>query len=113
MKNAEFVVTEADGTESKAMNGQIVLAPGAKATVTLTVKAPETNTMHRDDATAVGYYRDIEVKDEDPAHAYRLPIPLPLPMSGDKPWLIGTLLLGGLALALSLAAAKRGTRRNQ
>ena len=113
LKNAEFVVTEADGTESKAMNGQIVLAPGAKATVTLTVKAPETNTMHRDDATAVGYYRDIEVKDEDPAHAYRLPIPLPLPMSGDKPWLIGTLLLGGLALALSLAAAKRGTRRNQ
>ena len=96
LKNARFTVKDKDGnvlSEGQA-NGAIELAPADKAEVTLTVKSPEKGDMHRDDATATGYYGEEQVTDDDPAHSYRIPDMLKfiLPATGVIPR-VGIILL--------------------
>lgn len=118
LANAEFTVTNPDGTEVQQRNGSITLRPGTTAEIVLKdVKAPDVNSTHVDDATVQGSWYDQsnwkwqQVKDTDPAHAYRLPIPLPLPSTGDAPWLIRLLVFGGLSLMMGMFLANRSVRR--
>ena len=98
LQNADFIVKDKAGnvlSEGQA-NGTIELAPEDTAEVTLTVKSPEQNTMHRDDVTAVGYgvHYGKKVEDDDPAHSYRIPdiAKFILPATGVVPR-VGILLL--------------------
>ena len=105
LQNARFIIKDKEGavlSEGQA-NGSIALAPADTAEVTLTVKSPEKNVMHRDDVTAVGYgvHYGTKVEDDDPAHAYRIPdiAKFILPATGAVPrfgilLLIITVLLG-------------------
>lgn len=118
LANAEFKVTNPDGTVVQQRNGSITLRPGATAEIVLKdVKAPDVNSTHVDDATVQGSWYDQsnwkweKVEDTDPAHAYRLPVPLPLPSTGDAPWLIRLLVFGGLSLMMGMFFANRSVRR--
>lgn len=118
LANAEFKVTNPDGTVVQQSNGSIALRPGATAEIVLKdVKAPDVNSTHVDDATVQGsWYSQSnwewkKVEDTDPAHAYRLPVPLPLPSTGDAPWLIRLLVFGGLSLMMGMFFANRSVRR--
>ena len=98
LKNARFVIKDKEGAilSDGQANGTIALAAGDTAEVTLTVKSPEQNTMHRDDVTAIGYgvHYGKKVEDDDPAHSYRIPdvAKFILPATGVIPR-VGILLL--------------------
>ena len=89
IKTAMFTIRDADGNliAENVANGEITLNPGDIVETTVNVASPEKGEMHRDDATVVGYYGDIEVTDEDPAHAYRIPdvVDFILPSTGAVP----------------------------
>jgi len=84
-----FTIRDSDGNliSENVANGEITLNPGDTVETTVNVASPEKGDMHRDDATVVGYYGDIEVTDEDPAHAYRIPdvVDFILPATGAIP----------------------------
>ena len=89
LKTAMFTIRDADGNliEENVANGEITLNPGDTVETTVNVASPEKGDMHRDDAHVTGYYGDIEVTDEDPAHAYRIPdvVDFILPATGAVP----------------------------
>ena len=111
LNKATYTIKDKSGKTVKqgVANGSITLNPGDKAEVTVTVASPEKNTMHRNDVTAVGYYGDIKVTDDDPAHAYRIPDMLKfiLPATGVIPRVAITLLLATMILSLAGIAALR------
>ncbi|SES23481.1 hypothetical protein [Corynebacterium cystitidis] len=82
-------------------NGDIALLPGAQATVTIVVDAPESGALHANIASAVGISVPTgrQVEADDPAHAFKLPEVL-LPYTGG-PGVFGYL---GVALVLLLSA---------
>ena len=89
LKTAMFTIRDADGNliSENVANGEITLNPGDTVETTVNVASPEKGDMHRDDAHVAGYYGDIEVTDEDPAHAYRIPdvVDFILPDTGAVP----------------------------
>ena len=89
LKTAMFTIRDADGNliAENVANGEITLNPGDTVETTVTVASPEKGDMHRDDASVIGYYGDIEVEDDDPAHAYRIPdvVDFILPATGAVP----------------------------
>lgn len=110
-----FTIRDADGNliAENVANGEITLNPGDTVETTVTVASPENGEMHRDDATVVGYYGDIEVTDEDPAHAYRIPdvAKFILPATGAVPrfGIIALLVMVLLGIAGSMAVRRRNT----
>ena len=89
LKTAMFTIRDADGNilAENVANGDITLNPGDTVETTVTVASPEKGEMHRDDATVVGYYGEVKVTDDDPAHAYRIPdvVDFILPATGAIP----------------------------
>ena len=111
INSASYTVKDKDGKVIKegVANGSITLNPGDTAEVTVNVKSPEKNTMHRDDVTATGYYGEIQVEDDDPAHSYRIPDVLKfiLPATGVVPRVAIMLLLATMILSLAGVVAMR------
>ena len=82
----------------KQVNGKIKLAPGGKATVTVTVPSAKSGELHEDNATVTGYIpgTNHKVTDEDPA--FERTVRFFLPETG-----LPTLaLVGGLSLLVLL-----------
>ena len=92
-ENAELGTVNGD-----QVNGQIKLAPGGKATVTVTAPAAKVRELHEDNATVVGYVpgTDYKVTDEDPA--FERTVYFFLPETG----LPSLALVGGLSLLVLL-----------
>ena len=115
LKTAMFTIRDADGNliAENVANGEITLNPGDTVETTVTVASPEKGEMHRDDATVVGYYGDIEVTDEDPAHAYRIPdvAKFILPATGAVPrfGIIALLVMVLLGIAGNMVVRRRNT----
>lgn len=115
LKTAMFTIRDSDGNliSENVANGEITLNPGDTVETTVNVASPEKGDMHRDDATVVGYYGDIEVTDEDPAHAYRIPdvVDFILPATGAVPrfGIIALLVMVLLGIAGSMAVRRRNT----
>lgn len=111
LKSATYTVKNEQGKTIKTgvKNGAISLKPGETVETTVKVKSPEKGVMHRDDVTATGYFGDIKVTDDDPAHAYRIPDTLKfiLPATGAVPRFMLILLLAGTALALATWMSRR------
>lgn len=111
LQEATYTIKDEQGNviERNGVNGSITLKPGEKAETTVTVKSPNKGDMHRDDVTATGDSYGDSIKDDDPAHAYRIPDTLRfiLPATGAIPRFILVLLLAGLAVAIASVAAYR------
>ena len=90
-------------------NGSITLNPGDTAEVTVNVKSPEKNVMHRDDVTATGYYGEKKVTDDDPAHSYRIPDVLKfiLPATGVVPRVAIMLLIAAMIIGSAVMIKRR------
>ena len=103
LQGATLTVSNNDNAElgtvnGDQVNGQIKLAPGGKATVTVTAPAAKVRELHEDNATVVGYVpgTDYKVTDEDPA--FERTVYFFLPETG----LPSLALVGGLSLLVLL-----------
>lgn len=92
----------------KQVNGKIKLAPGGKATVTVTVPSAKSGELHEDNATVTGYIpgTNHKVTDEDPA--FERTVRFFLPETG-----LPTLaLVGGLSLLVLLGFGAYSRKRS-
>lgn len=90
------------------VNGKIKLAPGGKATVTVTVPTAKANELHENNATVTGFVpgTDYKVTDEDPA--FERTVTFFLPETG-----LPTLaLVGGLSLLVLLGFGAYSRKRS-
>ena len=90
------------------VNGKIKLAPGGKATATVTVPTAKANELHENNATVTGFVpgTDYKVTDEDPA--FERTVTFFLPETG-----LPTLaLVGGLSLLVLLGFGAYSRKRS-
>ena len=103
LKGATVTVSDNENADlgtvnGEQVNGKIKLAPGGKATVTVTVPSAKSGELHEDNATVTGFVpgTDYKVTDEDPA--FERTVRFFLPETG-----LPTLaLVGGLSLLVLL-----------